>query len=92
LGFLKEYLSKIEFDAYDRLIQLCDALALPSGFCLVEKRLLDVALRHGVNQYSIPRWKAYLDLQKDFEDGIGRSIYQVLPGVVEYTFGVRRCE
>ena len=87
LDFLNRYLSSVEFDEYDRLIQLCDAIALPSGFCLVEKRLMDVALRHGVNDFSVPRWKAYMSLQKEFENIIGQSIYKVLPGVVENTFG-----
>jgi hypothetical protein len=87
LDFLEEYLSSIEFDEYDRLIQLCDALALPSGYCLVEKRLMDVALRHGVNEFSVPRWKAFLQIQKEFESAIGQSIYNVLDGVVENTFG-----
>jgi hypothetical protein len=91
LDFLDEYLSKIEFDEYDRLIQLCDAIALPSGFCLVEKRLMDVALRYGVNEYSVPRWKAFLEIQKGFESAIGQSIYKVLPGVVENTFGFDPC-
>jgi hypothetical protein len=92
LVFLDEYLSKIEFDEYDRLIQLCDAIALPSGFCLVEKRLMDVALRYGVNAFSVPRWKAFLEIQKEFESAIGQSIYKVLPGVVENTFGFNPCE
>jgi hypothetical protein len=92
LDFLNEYLSKIEFDEYDRLIQLCDAIALPSGYCLVEKRLMDVALRHGVNEFSVPRWKAFLDIQKEFESAIGQSIYKVLDGVVENTFGFNPCE
>jgi hypothetical protein len=92
LDFLNDYLAKIEFDEYDRLIQLCDAIALPSGFCLVEKRLMDVALRHGVNEFSVPRWKAFLDIQKEFESAIGQSIYQVLDGVVENTFGFNPCE
>jgi hypothetical protein len=87
LDFLQGYLANIEFDDYDRLIQLCDAIALPSGFCLMEKRLLDVALRHGVNEYSVPRWKAYMSIQQDFENAIGGSIYRVLPGVIENTFG-----
>jgi hypothetical protein len=87
LDFLNEYLSKTEFDAYDRLIQLCDAIALPSGCCLIEKRLMDVALRRGVNEFSVPRWKAYLDIQKEFESAIGQSIYMVLPGVIRNTFG-----
>ena len=87
LEFLKEYLSSIEFDDYDRLIKLCDAIALPSGFCLVEKRLVDVALRRGVNDYSVPRWEAYLNIQAGFEKVIGQSLYRVLPCVVENTFG-----
>jgi hypothetical protein len=88
LEFIRDYLARIEFDDYDKLIQLCDALALPTGFCLMEKRLVDVALRYGTNEYSVPRWKAYLSLQKEFEKAIGSSIYKLLPGVVENTFGV----
>jgi len=92
LDFLDEYLSRIKFNEYDRLIQLCDAIALPSGCCLVEKRLIDVALRHGVNEFSVPRWKAFLEIQKEFEGAIGQSIYKVLHGVVENTFGCNPCE
>ena len=87
LEFIKEYISHIEFDEYDRLIQLCDAIALPSGFCLIEKRLMDVALRYGVNSFSVTRWKVYFEIQQDFERNIGTSIYKVLPGVIENTFG-----
>ena len=91
LEFLKEYLASVEFDDYDRLIQLCDALALPEGFCLIEKRLMDVALRHGVNEFSVSRWKEYLRIQEDFGKAIGQSIYKVLPGVIENTFGFSDC-
>ncbi len=87
LRFIEDYIAQVECDDYDRLIQLCDALALPTGFCLIEKRLMDVALRYGINEYSVPRWKAYLSLQKEFEKAIGGSIYRVLPGVIENTFG-----
>ena len=85
--FLKDYLSNVEFNDYDRLIQLCDAVALPSGLCLMEKRLIDVAMRYGVNRYSVLRWKAYFTIQEDFEKAIGYSIYKALPKVVENTFG-----
>jgi hypothetical protein len=87
LAFIGEYLAKGKFDEYDELIQLCDSLALPTGFCLMEKRLIDVALRYGTNRYSVPRWKAYLGLKDEFEQAIGISLYKVLPGVVENTFG-----
>lgn len=85
--FVKRYLDSIEFTVYDKLIQLCDALALPTGYCLMEKRMLDVAMRHGVNQYTVEKWKATFDIQKYFENRIGKSIYSVLPKVVENTFG-----
>ena len=87
MRFLNEYVSQLEFDDYDRLLQLCDALALPSGFCLIDKRLMDVALRYGVDEYSLPRWKAYFALQTYFEEAVGGSIYRLLPGVIENTFG-----
>ena len=87
LSFVSDYLAKVEYDDYDRLIQLCDSLALPTGFCLMEKRLMDVALRYGTNDFSVPRWKAYLGLKREFDQAIGQSIYRVLPGVIENTFG-----
>jgi HD domain len=91
IEFVRKYLLAIEFTEYDKLIQLCDALALPTGLCLIEKRLLDVSLRYGTNEYSVPRWKAYLSIQQEFEQVIESSIYKILPGVVENTFGFDPC-
>lgn len=87
-NFVKNYIVNIEYDDYDRLIQLCDALALPSGFCLMEKRMVDVALRHGVHEHIIDKWKATFETKKYFEEKMGKSIYSVLPGVVENTFEI----
>jgi hypothetical protein len=87
LEFVTDLLSKVEYTEYDKLLQLCDAVALPTGFCLIEKRLVDVALRRGVNKYSVEKWKTFLDLQKEFEQTIGQSIYSLLPQVIENTFG-----
>lgn len=87
--FAQSYLEQLEYNDYDRLFQLCDALALPSGFCLIEKRLIDVALRYGVGDTTVARWQAVLGLQNDFEAMIGGSIYRLLPGVVETTFGFK---
>jgi hypothetical protein len=85
--FVKTYLGEAEYTDYDELIQLCDAIALPGGFCLIEKRLVDVALRHGFNSYTLAKWKAYFGLKQKFEDEIGQPIYPLLPGIVENTFG-----
>jgi hypothetical protein len=85
-NFVKEYLQTIEYDDYDRLIQLCDVLALPSGFCLIEKRMVDVALRHGMHEGILNKWRAAFETKNYFEQKIGKSIYNLLPGVVENTF------
>ena len=87
-AFVESYLSSLTYTDYDRLLQLCDCLALASGLCLLEKRMIDVALRHGLNDYTVPKWQAYLDIQKRFEASLNRSIYTLLPGVVETTFGL----
>ena len=60
--FAQETLARLEYTDYDRLIQLCDCLALPDGFCLVEKRLVDVALRHGFNDLTLSKWRAFLQI------------------------------
>lgn len=84
--FIGRFIEQVEYDDYDLLIQLCDALALPEGFCLIEKRMIDVAMRRGMNTYTIPKWEAIFQLQKMFERRLGHSIYNLLPGVVENTF------
>ena len=87
LEVVKAFLSNTTYTPYDKLIQLCDALSLPSGYCLIDKRMVDVTLRHGVTEYTVPRWKAFFAIQKEFEEAMGCSIYSLLPGVVENTFG-----
>lgn len=84
--FVQEYLDQIEFTLYDRLIQLCDSIALPDGFCLMEKRLVDVVRRYGFNDLTILKWDAFFNIKAEFEAAIGQSIYRLLPGVIENTF------
>lgn len=76
--FVDEYLASIEMTEYDRLIALCDALALPSGYCRLERRFVDVVMRRGFNPFTVPRWRAYFDLMEQFERRIDGSIYALL--------------
>lgn len=87
LSFLRDYLSAQPADEYDRLIQLCDAISLPEGVCLMEKRLVDVALRHGVNEHTIEKWKAFLALRDEFARRSGGSLYRLFSEVIAVTFG-----
>ncbi len=84
--FMKEFVAGAAYDDYDRLVQLCDALALPSGFCLLEKRFVDVTIRYGVRPATVERWRKTLELKADFEEKTGCSIYDLLPGAVENSF------
>jgi hypothetical protein len=91
-GTLEEFhsymdlLNAFEYDEYDRLIQLMDCLALPEGFCLMEKRFVDVTLRYGFNAHTTQRWKAYFSIKKRIDEALGCSVYRLLPGIVETTF------
>ncbi len=84
--FMKEFVANVVYDDYDRLVQLCDSLALPTGFCLLEKRFVDVTIRYGVHPATIDRWKKILEIKALFEKEIGGSVYDLLPGVVENSF------
>ena len=81
--FMETFVANAVYDDYDRLVQLCDSLALPTGFCLLEKRFVDVTLRYGVHPATIDRWKKILEIKALFEAQIGCSVYTLLPGVVE---------
>ncbi|MBN1231257.1 MAG: HD domain-containing protein [Anaerolineales bacterium] len=84
--FIQKWLDSNEFDLYDRLIQLCDCLALPHGYVLIEKRMVDVALRYGTPSILQRKWQKILENKTDFDERIGKSIYTVLPGIVKNSF------
>ncbi|NLG24659.1 MAG: HD domain-containing protein [Clostridiales bacterium] len=71
----------LQVDELDRLIQLCDAICMAEGVVLMEVRLVDVALRHGLPGGVVGKWRAFFDIKRDFERRIGRSIYALFPEV-----------
>jgi HD superfamily phosphodiesterase len=84
--FIKQYLENTEYDDYDKLIQLCDALAFIDGYYLIEKRMVEAAIRHGINKYTTLKWNETLKIKEYFQRKIGKSVYSILPGVIENTF------
>lgn len=78
IEFLRGYVAQAHYTPYDRLIQLCDSLAMPGGFCTLEKRMVDVALRYGFNQYTKQKWNALYALKSEFDRAAGISIYRLL--------------
>lgn len=79
--FIKNYLEQMEYDDYDKLIILCDALADAKGFCILEKRFVDTARRYGFYPFSLDRWNNTYKFKEYFEECMGKSIYTVLPEI-----------
>lgn len=80
-SLIKDYILSCEADSYDRLIQLCDGLAVDYGFCILEKRLVDVVRRYGIEDNTLDRWNAFFAIKEGFEAQMGCSVYDVLPDV-----------
>lgn len=77
-SFIRRYLESVAYTDYDLLIQLCDALSYPTGPVFLEKRLVDVVLRKGFNELTIPKWKAFFSLKEYFDGKTGCDIYSLL--------------
>ncbi len=75
-ALIQEELEGIVLDEYDRLIQLCDALAGAEGVLDIEERMADVRSRYGF--YPEAKWDANLALKRYFEEKTGKNIYEVV--------------
>ncbi len=78
---IKAYIMNCRADDYDRLIQLCDSLAVDYGFVILEKRFVDVTRRYGIMEGYIKGWDVAFSIKESFEKAMGCSIYDVLPDV-----------
>jgi len=86
LEFLRGVVENKAYDDYDRLIQLCDAISLPDGACIMEKRLVDVALRHGLPEFTLKKWRAFMETKEYFDELCGGNVYSLLPRVMENSY------
>lgn len=75
-AMIKAVLAEASMDDYDRLIQLCDALAGSKGILDVEARMLDVKNRYGF--YPQAKWDTNIRLKAYFEEKAGRGIYEIV--------------
>mgnify|MGYP004678333295 FL=1 len=75
LAMITEELAKTVYDDYDRLIQLCDALAGVDGVLDIEARMNDVKQRYG--SYPQEKWDANIKLKRYFEEKMQQDLYLV---------------
>lgn len=76
LKLIQDKLKIAVLDDYDRLIQLCDAIAGAEGVLPMEERMEDVRRRYG--SYPVNKWNSNLKLKKYFEQKTGKDIYDIL--------------
>ncbi len=76
LELINTSLAAVIMDDYDRLIQLCDALAGSEGVLDMEERMKDVKSRYG--KYPKNKWKANIKLKEYFETKTGKNIYDLV--------------
>lgn len=79
--FIDDYLRNTEYDDYDKLMILCDALGDANGLCILEKRFIDTTRRYGIYPFTIERWNKTYEYKEYFENKIGKSIYSILPDI-----------
>ena len=75
LAMITEELAKTVYDDYDRLIQLCDALAGAEGVLDIEARMNDVKQRYG--SYPQEKWDANIKLKRYYEEKMQQDLYLV---------------
>ncbi|MBQ4537508.1 MAG: HDOD domain-containing protein [Lachnospiraceae bacterium] len=73
LELIQTTIKNIELDEYDKLIQLCDAMAGSEGVMNMEDRMNDVRRRYGY--YSHQKWDSNMALRKHFEEKMKMDLY-----------------
>jgi len=77
ISVIISFLSETTYNDYDKLIQLCDAMVMTQGVCMIEKRLIDVVRRYGFNDFTLRKWDSTFSLKEYFDKLCGKNIYDL---------------
>jgi len=75
---LRDKLSKTNYCYYHYLIILCDGYGFVDGFTSLEKRWIDAALRLGINEYTINKWKKMYAIRNQLNTDYNINIDEIL--------------
>lgn len=79
--FVKNYI-KNEYTIYDKIINLCD-LMCTNKVLTVDKRMLDLLVRHGVYKTTHYHIEQTLQLKEYFDTLLGHNLYDLFPEIKE---------
>jgi len=77
LRVITSFLSETVYNDYDKLIQLGDAMGIAEGVCLIDVRILNVARRHGFNDFTLRKWESIFSLKNYFDSLCCKNIYDL---------------
>jgi len=77
MDVITSFLEQSEYNDYDKLIQLCDAMGMAEGVCMMEKRLVDATRRHGFNELTLKKWDSFFELKAYFDKLCNTNIYDL---------------
>ena len=72
-----QFLTKANYNDYDKLIQLCDAMCAAHGVCLIEVRIMDVIRRYGFANLTLEKIDTLFDIKEYFDNLCGMNIYDL---------------
>lgn len=75
---LEQTLNGIEYTFYHRLIILCDGYGFINGFISLEKRWIDAAIRLGINELTINKWKKMYEIRDEINKVYKIDIEEIL--------------
>lgn len=81
-AFVKNYI-KQEYTIYEKIINLCD-LMCTSKILTVDKRMMDLLLRHGVHAKTHYHLQETLQLKEFFDNLLGYNLYDLFPEIKEH--------
>ena len=80
-SFIKEYLLQ-EYTIYEKIVNLCD-LMCTTELQTIEKRLMDLLLRHGVYKNTHYHLIETMKLKNYFDNLLGYNLYDLFPEIKE---------
>lgn len=78
-NFVKEYIKK-EYTIYEKIINLCDLMCTQKIFT-VDKRMIDLLLRHGVFAKTHYHIVETMKLKEYFDSLLGYNLYNLFPEI-----------
>ena len=80
--FQRNYVLNHEYSIYDKIINICD-LMCTDKILTVEKRLIDILIRHGIFENTHYHLVETMKLKKYFDELLGHDLYDLFPEIKE---------